>query len=63
MLYFLNKHIQGGWESKYQHFDNDADAMTWARNELGDTCNMVALYRHENEDTCGIKHFVVSYDL
>ena len=62
MMYFLNKHVQGGWEHEYEHFGSDADAMTWARNQLDDTCNMVALYRHEDEDTCGIKHFVVSYD-
>lgn len=62
-MYFLNKHNKGNWEPKYQHFDNDADAMTWARSELCNDCDMVSLYRHEDEDSCGIKHFVVSYEL
>ena len=62
MMYFLNKHVQDGWEHLYEHFECDADAMKWACNQLSDTCNMVALYRHENEDTCGIKHFIASYE-
>lgn len=61
-MYFINKRVQDGWEHEYPHFDCDADAMIYGRNQLGDTCTMVAIYRHEDEDTCGIKHFLVSYD-
>lgn len=63
MMYCLNKHHQGEWEQKYEHFDNDADAMTWARSELGNECNMVSLYRHDDDDSCGIKHFIAGYEL
>ena len=61
-MYFINMRVQGGWEHEYPHFAEDADAMIYGRNKLGDTCSMVAIYRHEDEDTCGVKHFLVAYD-
>lgn len=61
-MYFINKRVLGGWEHDYQHFSDDADAMVYARNQLSDTCSMVAVYRHEDNDTCGRKQFLVAYD-
>ena len=61
-MYFINKRVQGGWEHEYVYFNHDADAMVYGRNQLGDTCSMVAVYRHDDYDTCGIKRFLVSYD-
>lgn len=62
-LYFFNKHTALGWEHEYNHYECDADAMMAARNRLAsEEINMIAVYRHESEDTAGIKHFVVAYD-
>lgn len=61
-MYHIHKRTQNGWEDKYIHADCDADAMMSARRELDETCSMVSIYRHEDEDTCGIKHFVAAYD-
>lgn len=62
MMYFINKRKQNGWEHEYIHADCDADAMAYCRHQLDDTCVMVAVYRHEDNDTCGIKHFIAAYD-
>lgn len=61
-MYFFNCHVQDGWNHRYEWFTCDADAMMYARTLLGDTCNMVAVYRHRDSDKCGIKDFVASYD-
>lgn len=62
-LYFFNKHTQTGWEHEYQHYHCDADAMEDARQRLRtEAINMIAVYRHETEDTADIKHFVAAYD-
>lgn len=62
-MYFINMRVQDGWEHKYEHFECDADAMMYGRSLLGDTCKMVAIYRHLDNDTCGIKEFIAAYDL
>lgn len=63
-MYFFNINTSTGWEHKYPYHECDADAMQDARRELQsrDDANMIAVYRHEDHDTCGIKHFVVAYD-
>ena len=61
-MYMINKREQSGWEQEYHDFECDADAMMYARRQLGDTCSMVSVYRHEDRDTCGIKQFVAAYD-
>lgn len=60
-MYFINMRVKDGWEHEYPHFEDDADAMIYGRNKLGATCSMVAIYRHDDEDTCGVKHFLVAY--
>lgn len=60
-MYLINCHVQNRWEQDYQWFECDADAMMYSRSKLSDTCNMVAVYRHRDSDTCGIKDFVASY--
>jgi len=61
-MYHILKREQNGWESEYRHFKADADAMMYGRNQLGDTCSMVSIYRHEDNDTCGRKTHIASYD-
>ena len=61
-MYFFNKREQNGWEHEYCDFECDADAMMYGRHLLCDTCSMVAVYRHEDNDTFGIKKFVAAYD-
>lgn len=55
---------QLGWECEYPHYETDADAMMAARRQLQnrDDAVMVSVYLHEDDDTCGIKKFVVAYD-
>lgn len=61
-MYHFNKREQIGWEPEYRDFECDADAMMYARTLLGDNCDMVSVYRHEDHDTCGIKQFVAAYE-
>lgn len=63
MMYLINLRQQDGWHQEYRHFETDADAMISARNLLATTESiMVAVYRHRDLDTCGVKDFVVAYD-
>lgn len=61
-MYLINKHTQNGWEQEYIFESSDEDAMMRGRNCLNETCNMVAIYRHKDYDSCGIKKFIASYD-
>lgn len=63
MMYFINIRTSIGWEHRYIDFTCDADAMVHARHILhGSDVSMVAVYRHRDRNTCGIKDFVVAYD-
>lgn len=60
-MYFINKRVQDEWEHEYPQFECDADAMEYGRNQLSDTCIMVSVYRHEDQNTCGRIKFVAAY--
>lgn len=59
-----NFNIEGNWMQDYKDYECDADAMSEARKEMYEKrAYMVAIYKHEDNDTCGrVKHIVSYYN-
>lgn len=62
MKYIIKKHAQGKWNRQHDYFDSDAEAKIWARGELGETCDLVLLYRHDTKDTPEMNNLVAAFE-
>lgn len=62
MLYHFSYYTEKEHKDEYHHISSDADAMMAARKTMRiENAETIYIYRHKDENTCGIKEFVVCY--